>query len=273
MISPPTGMTTPDTAHTIVLVVLAVVVAAFVAFGAVHWRRSGSPLLLLLALGGLVCSLNEPLVDVLGHCYFPDGDGLIGQRLLGRGIPVWVDLAYVIFFGCFEWVLAGALQRGTARRTMWGAIGAFWALNAVLELPLLGSDLYVYYGEAPMKVGGFPLYWLPLNCLGAFLGAVVVARGAAFFTGRRQLLVVVVPFATYMGSWILDMPLFWALNSDAALGVKWAAAAFTIVAALAAIDALIRLGRSAAPATAASADAPGSRVRPDRSLAGLQSAH
>jgi hypothetical protein len=238
---PPWGMTTPTTAQTIITVILATVVAAFVAAALRDWRRSGSPAFLLMLIGGYVCSFNEATVDVLGHCFFPN-DGVLGYTAFGRGVPVWVVLAYVIFFGGLSYVMAAAFKNGASRATMWTGIAVFGVLNVVLEMPMLSAGLYVYYGYQPFAIGGFPLSWLVINSLGSLFGAVVVVRLSWFFTGARQLLLVLVPFATYMSSWVLAMPHFAITNTDMPAGVRMAAASVSMVLGVIAIDTLIRIG-------------------------------
>lgn len=238
---PPWAMTTPGTAQAIITAILAVVVTAFVVAALADWRRSGSPAFLLVLVGGYVCSFNEATVDVLGHCFFPV-DGVIAYTAFGRGIPAWVVLAYVVFFGGLSYLMALAFKRGVSRRTMWCGIAIFGVLNVVLELPMLGAGLYVYYGDQPFTVGGFPVSWLVINSLGSLFGAVVVTRLSWFFTGPRQVLLVFVPFATYMASWVLAMPHFAVTNTDAPTGVRLAAAALSMALGTFAIDALIRIG-------------------------------
>jgi hypothetical protein len=238
---PPWGMTTPATPQTIITVVLAVVVAAFVVAALIDWRRSGSPAFLLMLVGGYICSFNEATVDVLGHCFFPV-DGVIGYTAFGRPIPVWVILAYVVFFGGLSYVMALAFKRGASHRAMWYGIGIFGVLNVLLEIPMLRAGLYVYYGNQPLTIGGFPVSWLVINSLGSLFGAVVVVRLSWFFTGARQLLLVFVPFATYMASWVLAMPYFGITNTDMPTGVRMAAALLSMALGVIAIDGLIRIG-------------------------------
>jgi hypothetical protein len=234
-------MTTPTTAQTIIIVVLGVVVAAFVVAALADWRRSGSPAFLLMLVGGYVCSFNEATVDVLGHCFFPV-DGVIAYTAFGRPVPVWVVLAYIVFFGGLSYVMAVAFKRGASHRTMWLGIAVFGVLNVLLEIPMLRAGLYVYYGNQPFAVGGFPLSWLVINSLGSLFGAVVIVRLSWFFTGARQLLLIFVPFATYMASWVLAMPHFAITNTDMPNGVRMVAAALSIALGAIAIDALIRIG-------------------------------
>ncbi len=238
---PPWGMTTPATAQSVITAILAVVVAGFVAAALADWKRSGSPAFLLMLVGGYVCSFNEATVDVLGHCFFPV-DGVNGYTAFGRTVPVWVVLAYVVFFGGLSYVMALALRRGASHRAMWCGIAVFGVLNVLLEIPMLRAGLYLYYGYQPFAIGGFPVSWLVINSLGSLFGAVVVVRLSWFFTGARTPLLVFVPFTTYMASWALAMPHFAITNTDAAPGIRMAAAVLSMALGLIAIDALIRIG-------------------------------
>lgn len=238
---PPWEMHTPATAQTVITAILAVVLAGFVVAALLQWHRSGRPHFLLMLLGGFVCSFNEESADVMGHCFFPN-DGWIVHQFYGRGIPLWVVLAYVIFFGGLPYLMTAAFQRGITHRAMWTSIGIFWVLNTVLEIPMLSSKLYLYYGDQPFEVGGFPLGWLVINSLGALFGAVVLTRLSWLFTGARQFLILLVPFATYMSSWVLAIPHFAITNTDAPSAVRMVAAIVSMALGLVAIDVLIRFG-------------------------------
>lgn len=241
MVPHPTNMATPHTPHVVILSVLSVVVVAMLVYAYREYRVTGRLTMLLMLVGGLVCSLNEPLADVAGDCWFPT-DGFMAQTLFGRSIPVWVVLAYVIFFGALEYILMRELRKGRTRQQIWIGIGVFWILNLLLELPLLGSDLYVYYGPQALKIGGFPLIWITINSLGAFAGAVTALRLETVLRGPSRLLLVLVPFATYMASWTVSMPGFWSLQADTTMAVRTVFALVSIAAAIWAIDTLIRIG-------------------------------
>lgn len=241
MVPHPTNMVTPHTPHVVILSVLSAVVVAMLAYAFREYKVTGRLTMLLLLVGGLVCSLNEPLADIAGDCWFPT-DGFMAQTLFGRQIPVWVVLAYVVFFGGLEYLLMRELSKGRSRQQIWIGIGVFWVLNLLLELPLLGGDLYVYYGPQVLKIGGFPLIWLTINSLGAFAGAVAALRLDGVLRGPSRVLLVLVPFATYMASWTVSMPGFWSLQADTSTAVRTVFALLSIAAAIAAIDVLIRIG-------------------------------
>jgi hypothetical protein len=273
MDQPPWGITTPATPQTIITVVLALVVAGFVIAALVSWSRTKQPTFLLLLVGGYICSFNEPLIDFLCHCFFP-ADGWIGHTVFNRSIPVWVILAYVVFYGGLTYVLSAAFKSGVTRRTLWISIGIWGALNLAMEIPLLQSNLYVYYGDQPFMVGGFPLSQLVFNAFGSLLGAAAITRLSWFFTGARRLLLLAVPFVTFMSSWAVGMPLFLILGTDAPHGARMLAAAVSMALGLFGIDTLIRLGTGQfrlLPPVSAAADAPDVRWKPTPTAA--SSAH
>jgi hypothetical protein len=238
---PPWDITTPATPQKIITIALAVVVAGFVITALVSWYRTKRPTFLLLLVGGYICSFNEPLIDFLCHCFFP-ADGWVGHTVFHRSIPIWVILAYIVFYGGLTYLLSTAFKIGVTRRTLWIGIGIWAALNLAMEIPLLQSNLYVYYGDQPFLVGGFPLSQLVFNAFGSLLGAVVITRLSWFFTGARRLFLLLVPFVTFMSSWVVGMPLFLVLGTDAPHGVRMWAAAVSMALGLFGIDTLIRLG-------------------------------
>ncbi len=269
---PPWDITTPATPQTIITVVLAVAVAGFVAAAVVSWYRIKRPTFLLMLAGGYICSFNEPLIDFLCHCFFP-ADGWVGHTVFHRSIPIWVILAYVIFYGGLTYLLSVAFEGGITRRTLWIGIGVWGALNLAMEIPLLQSKLYLYYGDQPFVVGGFPLRQLVFNAFGSLLGAVVITGLSWLFTGARRLLLLVVPFVTFMSSWVVGMPLFLVLGTDAPHGVRMLAAVVSMALGLFGIDTLIRFGTGQfrlLPPVAAAQDADGRPLaaNPDRSAVG-----
>lgn len=237
---PPLDMRAAMGAQDVMQYAVGAVVVAMLVGAVLHWRRSGRPTGLLLLVGGLFCSLNEALVDLLGHCYFPKDYG-IAYTAYGYSVPWWVVTAYVAYFGGLTWLQSEFLRSGATRARVWQGIAAVWVLNVILELPPLANGVYVYYGDQPFQVGGFPLNWLVINALGSLFAAVVVARWSTWFTGARQALLVAVPYATYFASWAAHLPLFGTINAEVPSAVRWGAAVLSAVLGLIAMDALIRL--------------------------------
>lgn len=240
-VQPPWDMTTPDTPQNVITVILGVALAGFVVAALLSWRNTGRPIFLLALVGGYLCSFNEALVDVLGHCFFPL-DGRMGYTAYGRGVPIWVVFAYIIYFGGLPYLASVLMRRGISHRTLWAAVLAFWVADLLLEVPLLGSDLYIYYGYQPFSVGGFPLMWLTINTGGALLGGVLMARFVPRLRGWGVLLLLVIPFASDMASWVTNMPYFLINNTTLPNGAILAATVVCILIGLGEIDTLLRIG-------------------------------
>lgn len=238
---PPQGLVFPETPQWIATVSLWVLVAVCVIYSLWAWRRSGTPLALLLTLGGAISYLNEPIDDVLGLLWHPHPGQWVALHTFGPA-PMWGLGIYTIFFGTMTYVMLQQAQRGLTRRQLWQGIGVFFVVDLLCELPLLHYGLYVYYGNPPMVVLGFPLYWLFINIGGPLMAVAVLQRAPQLFSGWRMLVVPLLPMtADAAGSIAAGWPIFSALNTpDASTGLKYAAALLSIGLGLFIVDGLSR---------------------------------
>lgn len=123
--------------------------------------KDGDPSTLLMSLGGFLACGWEPVVDVLGNCFSPVEDQIVGFEFLGRPIPVFVPLTYLRFVGGMGyWCLSVLRDANTTRSDLWKLWVKYVAINGLLEYLPLYFGIYTYYGHQPFQVGGFPL-WLP----------------------------------------------------------------------------------------------------------------
>jgi hypothetical protein len=113
-------------------------------------------------------------------------------------------------------------------------------VNLGIEIPLLPTHLYYYYGyhTPPMTVAHLPLYWLFLNVGGPLLAAAVLLAGERFFTGPRMLAAALIPMTSYAAySLAAGWPIFSALHAThLAQPFVWAAALLTIAISAAMLD-------------------------------------
>ena len=263
---PPVDMPTPPTPELVATVTIGAVVALRAVGGIYLWRRTGRPEGLLVLAGGFLCCFTEAPVDVLGACWFPLG-GTWVYTMFDRPIPLWVCLAYAAFFGGLTYINVLLFRAGSSRRVMWSAVGAVLVINLILEMPLLASDLYLYYGPQPFMIGGFPISWLVINSFGSMVASVVIVRLSWFFTGTRMLLLLAVPYGTYMASWVVAMPYFATMNAEVSTFTRGVAALVSLGLGLLGLDVLIRLGVRRAPAVHDGGTAEPGSVERDRQLA------
>jgi hypothetical protein len=158
-----------------------------------------------------------------------------------RAAPWWGVFVYAICFGGLPYFMLVDFRRSgfTARRA-WTWIGVFWIVDVLVEIPILSSGLYVYYGDPPMDVLGLPLYWLFMNIAGPLETAVILLLAGSYLRGWRVLLVAALPVSLdAAGSSIVGWPVFSALHAQAGAGVRYLAAVVTVALGFAVLAATI----------------------------------
>jgi hypothetical protein len=260
----PDGTQMPDTAQCVATLAMAVLAAGFIVYAVAEIARRRLPTLALLLVGGAISYFNEPIDDVLGLVWHP----VVGQWTVldtFSRVPLWGLGIYIVFFGGMPYLILQSLRRGMTRRQLWGWVGVLAVVDVAVELPVLASGIYSYYGDAPLQIGGFPVYWIVINAVGPLALAVLLLAAGDAFTGWRALYLLFLPMIfDAAGSVAIGWPIFSALNAHAAAPVRWLAAALTIAIGLAALDPLIAYAARASAALSQqrtrAVDAPG--VRP-----------
>lgn len=120
-------------------------------------ERSWFPVLFVVAVAA--GSVIEPLYDIAYHLFWLDN----GQQWtlftsFGLPQPVWVMPAYVMVFALPAMLLHQRLMAGAGLRLVFkfGLVLSF--TTAAFEIIAINLDLYTYYGEAPMRAFGYPLW-------------------------------------------------------------------------------------------------------------------
>ena len=191
-------------------------------------RREGEWAGLALLVGGGLCMVQEPMVDVAGSLYLRSDITVF--ETWGREMPLWGLFAYSIYWGAFPLALSRFAGRGLSLGDYRRLILGGFVVNLLIELPPLAAGLYEYFGQQPMKVLGLPLFWLTLNCSSAVVIAAVMVRAGDAFTSRRAAAAALLaPVIVPAGSMGTGLAAFTALNSPGVSdGVLWLAAAVTI---------------------------------------------
>lgn len=182
------------------------------------WKRSGTPIALLLIVAGGVAFFAEPMVDLLGGCWHPAHGQDALFSLIDRPMPLWVLFPYITYFGVSAMFTYLAFVNGVSTRTMWK-----WFLVPVVcdiameeSLLTLSDNLYIYYANQPLRLHNFPLWWAAPNTFGIYLSGVIVALTAQHLRGWRLGLV---PFSILMcyvaSAGIVGFPSFMVINSSA----------------------------------------------------------
>jgi len=219
--APPVDMVvTPhdaSVAHFVFITACALVIIPL-AYALRDWQRAKSPLLLLILLGGAFTNVMEPVVDILGGCWHP----IINQDrlfdIMGHPMPVWLLPTYAAYFGVLPMCMVVSFRKGISSRAMW-----LWFLvpviaDIILEEGLFGisgGHLYAYYGNQPLRLHVFPIWWAPVNAIGVYISAIALVLSAPHLRGWRLALVPLFTPLLYCGGGALaGFPSYVVINSD-----------------------------------------------------------
>lgn len=246
---PPLDLAMPETVQYLAALAVAVPALALLVAALVTLRRRGTAVPLLFLIGCAISTINEPIMDELCLVWHHG----IGQASVfttfGRPIPLWVPFSYVAYFGGLTWLLFKFLRRSPTPRQVWLGVLSIFALNLVLELPILGLDMFTYYGDQPYRVGGFPAPQAFINGGGVLLDVVLLCAVPQLFAGRRRWGILLLPTGTQLAATVMTaFPSVAVGHTRLPGGIKWAAGAISILLGIAVFDALIRYlcGRVAA---------------------------
>jgi hypothetical protein len=220
----------PATANDIYLTIMVAVFAGML----IWWffsndRKTIGPALPLLLVGGLLSAMAEPFLDNAVLFWYPPHPDLPSVAAYGRDLPIWVPLGYAWFCGGLAYFVGRQFHRGVTRRQVWAIAGGvalvdFLAIGATSWLNVAG-----FYGDPPLDVAGYPLWWSPFDVSIALLGGTLVMHLLPRLQGRqRWYYVAVAPVAVGGACGIVSWPIATALNSSWSSEAKLIAAVMTI---------------------------------------------
>lgn len=157
--SPPYDLPLNSTMQTIATAVLwgGTAVLLFYAVALAKRERSILPVVLIAAVA--VGSLIEPLYDISYHLFWLDaGRQWTLFTSFGLPQPVWVMPAYVMVFGMPALLMYRSFARGVTLTRVFKLAALTSFTTAVFEITAINLGLYVYYGESPWRVLGYPLF-------------------------------------------------------------------------------------------------------------------
>ena len=227
---PPESMVMPADWQLYVTVAfgIAALISWFYALRMALSTRDALPVFVML--GGTACVLAEAPVDILGMCYWPE----IGQwsvyETFGRQIPLTAAFAYMTFYGGV--VLASLQQfRSGATYVQICKWFCFWMVMEFTWEPIpIMNGVWTYYGAQPFRLFEFPLWWPPVNTVGAYSAAFLLFKLLPHLKGAARLLVIpAVVSGDLAGNAVVAWPIWSALNSSAGYAATVPAGLLTLV--------------------------------------------
>lgn len=220
----------PETALIVYTALMIAVTAGFLLW----WLRSPAerrvgPALPLLLVGGMLSGLMEAWLDNVVLVGYPPEQNLPVLHAFGRSVPIFVPIGYGWFCGGLLYLVARAYQRDGSARQVWTLYGVI----AVVDFVAIGLSSWIgileFYGDPPMNVLGYPLWWAGIDGLDVVLGGAIVLVLLHHLQGRHQAWLVLVPsIALGAASGIIGWPISTALNSSWSMPTKYACALASI---------------------------------------------
>jgi hypothetical protein len=131
--------------------------------------------------GGFICSLLEPMLDHLGHLWWPTN--LPGPAFQGfdLNIPWLIPPCYVFFIAMTGYWAYTRMKAGLTVKGVFLVWLMISMTDIIMEMPGTATGAYVYYGDASFKILGFPIAWGWLN------GTSMLAVGALLYVVEPHL--------------------------------------------------------------------------------------
>ncbi|MGH9011078.1 MAG: hypothetical protein ACRDYF_14685, partial [Acidimicrobiia bacterium] len=139
---PPSGLEMNAVGQTIFTIGVTIPWVILLVLALRYLVRERSPVPLLFLTGGAIGVFMEPIVDVLGMCFFPRENQWVGFESFGRPIPMFMWPVYSWFVGGQAYLFWRLFQRGMNRSQLWKVWLAIMVVNVVLETPGILMDVY-----------------------------------------------------------------------------------------------------------------------------------
>jgi hypothetical protein len=244
----PTITETPYLPQLLLLIGCVLAAGVMIVHGVRLWRRERSPVMLLLIAGATVASLQEAPLDIFVSAYYPKPGLWWAYETFGRPVPIWAIFAWMVLFAGSPYLLARQMRRKGVRRVGW--IGVAWlaVVDVLIELPCLAVYLYEYYGDQPLRVGGFPVHMVAVNAATMMAITVAVYCLEGRVRGKLVGLAFVLPgLAVPASTMSLGLPVWSAVGAGLPGPLMLVASLLTIGLAVAALHGMMRLAEEVGP--------------------------
>jgi len=179
---------------------------------------------LMLVFGGFLCSLLEPMLDLLGHLRWANDLPFYVFTNFGIQIPLLIPFCYAAFLGLEPYFIYLLFKRGLNVKQVMLVYLIAGMTDAIMETPGLLLHVYQYYGVQPYTFLKFPYWWAFIN-------------GASFMTigffiwyleprlkgWGRALFLVLPPIGMMVAYFSVGWVHILALNSTLPTAAKWVA--------------------------------------------------
>lgn len=175
----------------------AIILALIMAFLVRDCFRQRNWMPFALLVGGAIALLQEPLVDIVGLIWYPPDGAWAVMKVDGHAVPWLCLLGYIWLYPGLGAIVYIMIRNGAGRADIWKFwIGLMVFLMVGVEFYGSGTGVYHYYGEQPLKLFDYAVYWGFINASSTVLTGVLAWALRKHLTGWRTVLsVAIAPLA------------------------------------------------------------------------------
>ncbi|MFW0797787.1 hypothetical protein AAFP30_28565 [Gordonia sp. CPCC 205515] len=234
--------TTPQTALIVFTVLMTLITLGFLFWWLISERKKG-PALLMLLIGGGISGLMESWLDNIILVGWPVDQNLPTFIAYERFVPMFVFIGYAWFCGGLHYVLARVFERWYSTKVIW----LLYLGVLVVDFTAIGLSGWLgiiqFYGDGPMMIAGFPVWWAAIDGLNVTLGGTLTFFLYRRLKGAQQLWLILLPCAGLgAAAGIVGWPIATALNSGWSMPMKYLFAFIAIGFSLASVHLIAKVG-------------------------------
>ena len=211
----PPDLVAPDLVATLFTIWAGGFGIAVIPWALYHLIKSKDDVPILMIVGGFICSLLEPMLDNLGHLWYPTnlpGPAFVGYEL---NVPYLIPPCYVFFIAMTGYWAYLQMKKGLDIKGVFLVWFLIAMTDVIMEIPGTATGAYVYYGDAPFKIFGFPVPWGWLNGTSMFMVGVLLYIVEPHLKGAHRYWIIAVPTMAMGAAYgMVAWPYFMALNWD-----------------------------------------------------------
>ncbi|GLU39273.1 hypothetical protein [Pseudomonas sp. NBRC 100443] len=184
---------------------------------------------LLVMFSGLICSLEEAMLDMLGHLHWAD-DLIPAYTNFGITVPLLIPLCYVAFLGLQSYFCYFVIRNGATYKHFLMLLAMGGILDAIMETIGINLNVYEYYGIQPFTLFNFPYWWAFINSASFVTVGCILTYAVPRLKGWKQLLILLAaPYGMAMTYFTVGWIHILAHNSGLPEWARWAAATIMMI--------------------------------------------
>jgi hypothetical protein len=189
-------------------------------------KRNWLPLLIIGS--GFVCSLSEPMLDLLGHLRWANNLPTAFTNF-GIDVPWLIPPCYAAFYGLEAYFVFYLLRKGITVNQCLMAFAVGGVTDAIMESVGLNLHIYEYYGLQPYTLFKFPYWWGFINGAAIFTVGFMIWFLVPRLQGLKRLwLIGVAPMGMMAAYFTVGWVHILASNSTLPVWTRWVATTVTM---------------------------------------------